>query len=209
MIIGGPGNDGIILGASGDNDPDEAAYGEDGDDGIGMGSGPNSVASGGNGRDTIRGAITSQCCERIYGGYGSDYIQGWNGGEYINGGPDIDTLYGCAAVDGRDGGGAAFCGDATVEQETIVGSSGSDFIFGQVGNDQIYAGPGNDEGWGGIGSDTIAGGTGYDKLVGGTGNDVLTGNLGADTFYCGPGTDRITDFSRAAGDRKSTDCERF
>ena len=46
-------------------------------------------------------------------------------------------------------------------------------------------------------------------LNGGYGDDILSGGEGADKFYCGYGTDTITDFSATDGDTKSGDCENF
>ena len=69
--------------------------------------------------------------------------------------------------------------------QTFTGHTGSDKLFG------------------GDGSDILIGGGGGDTLVGGAGSDTLTGGAGADTFdfdAATEGTDRITDFSKAAGD---------
>lgn len=47
------------------------------------------------------------------------------------------------------------------------------------------------------------GGAGNDFVSGDRGSDTLTGGTGADTFhtFSGAGLDRVTDFSRAEGDR--------
>ena len=55
----------------------------------------------------------------------------------------------------------------------------------------------------------ILGLEGNDKLYGGSGDDALTGGAGRDYFNCGAGKDTITDYSRASGDSKTSDCERF
>ena len=59
------------------------------------------------------------------------------------------------------------------------------------------------------GDDRILGLEGNDKLYGGSGDDALTGGAGRDYFNCGAGKDTITDYSRASGDSKTSDCERF
>nr|WP_280136560.1 hypothetical protein [Methylobacterium sp. Leaf91] len=63
------------------------------------------------------------------------------------------------------------------------------------------------------GNDTLIGGGGRDVLYGGAGNDVLTGGDGADIFEFSradaTSTDRVTDFSVAAGDRVSFDASGF
>jgi Ca2+-binding RTX toxin-like protein len=86
---------------------------------------------------------------------------------------------------------------ATVEN--VVGTDGADYIVGSSANNVLDGGDGND--W-------ISGGAGNDTIIGGAGADTLTGGAGADTFvYLTVGdsttanSDRITDFSSAAGDR--------
>lgn len=87
---------------------------------------------------------------------------------------------------------------------TIVGTTGSDFLFGGNGNDHIVSydinyngGPasraayydGPDVIFGGNGNDTIDAGGDNDLLVGGRGNDVLNGNYGNDILIGGQGAD--------------------
>lgn len=106
----------------------------------------------------------------------------------------------------------------------INAGSGHDIIRGQGGDDFIYAGRGTDQVYGGDDDDRLFGNTGSDKLFGEDGDDflvgfggstaehdTLTGGKGADLFYLGDarkvfyttGTTfaRITDFSRAEGDK--------
>jgi Ca2+-binding RTX toxin-like protein len=60
---------------------------------------------------------------------------------------------------------------------------------------------------GDIGRDTLDGGAGNDFLIGYGGDDVLTGGAGGDIFHAqaNGGIDRVTDFSRAQGDRVELD----
>ena len=92
------------------------------------------------------------------------------------------------------------------------GGAGDDRLAGGSGDDSLLGGAGRDVLLGGAGDDTLDGGSGNDVLVGGLGADVLTGGAGADVFrFVGEddlvapedrvGPDRITDFSRARGDR--------
>jgi Ca2+-binding RTX toxin-like protein len=71
-----------------------------------------------------------------------------------------------------------------------------------------YCEAGNDSLHGGLGKDTLLGGESNDILVGGADYDTLTGGSAQDQFYFTPGQrfdsadlgiDRITDFSRVAG----------
>ena len=114
----------------------------------------------------------------------------------FNGGDGNDTLDGSAANGPLLGRGGA--GD-----DRLVGGSGNDTLLGGSGRDVLL---------GGAGDDTLQGGSGGDVLAGGLGADVLTGGAGADVFrflseddLVAPegrnGPDRITDFSRAQGDR--------
>ncbi|MCW5751816.1 MAG: type I secretion C-terminal target domain-containing protein [Alphaproteobacteria bacterium] len=54
---------------------------------------------------------------------------------------------------------------------------------------------------GGAGADTLSGGGGDDTLIGGAGADLLIGGAGADLFVIAGIGNRVTDFSRAQGDR--------
>lgn len=107
------------------------------------------------------------------------------GNDVVTGGALPDVLSGFGGVDVIDGGG------------------GIDFINGNAGNDSLMGGDGNDVVRGGKDDDVISGGAGNDFLSGDRGNDTVSGGAGADTFhiFAGAGLDRITDFSRAEGDR--------
>ena len=90
-------------------------------------------------------------------------------------------------------------GAAVWQLKTLRGLAGDDKLVGGDGADVIY---------GGSGADIIDGGAGNDIINGGIGNDLISGGLGADLFtYSGRtngingGTDTITDFNFAAGDR--------
>ena len=65
--------------------------------------------------------------------------------------------------------------------DTIVGTSGSDFIAGGRGDDTITAGSGTDNVYGGSGDDVIYGGGDNDNLFGGTGADRFV--IVADGIY--------------------------
>lgn len=81
-------------------------------------------------------------------------------------------------------------------QDTLLGSTGDDFMYGLGGNDALYGGDGNDELDGGEGSNVLSGGAGSDRLVGGSGADYILGggtlrpqipNAVSDPLYAPPG----------------------
>lgn len=94
----------------------------------------------------------------------------------IEGGPAHDKLHG-----GR-------------KNDAIHGRGGNDTIDGRAGDDLLH---------GGRGADRVSGGKGRDWVSGDLGDDVLTGGPGADRFHLNPGfgTDLVTDFKAAEGDR--------
>jgi hypothetical protein len=64
---------------------------------------------------------------------------------------------------------------ATANIQTIVGTSGDDYLVGGVGSDSIDGGDGADALIGGAGFDTLIGGNDGDLLDGGAGNDLIDG----------------------------------
>ncbi|MEJ1933695.1 hypothetical protein WDZ92_26130 [Nostoc sp. NIES-2111] len=107
------------------------------------------------------------------------------GADLISGGALSDILNGYAGADSLDGG------------------AGLDVINGNQGSDTVSGGDGADVVRGGRDDDLVLGGAGNDFLAGDRGSDTLTGGAGADLFhtFAGAGLDRVTDFSRAEGDR--------
>ncbi len=99
----------------------------------------------------------------------------------------------------------------TQGDDTIAGTEGDDFINGQSGNDVLSGLGGNDNLQGSDGADIVDGGAGDDtiRVDFDSAADTLTGGAGADRFIISLygqsstllATDRITDFSTAAGDR--------
>ncbi len=92
-----------------------------------------------------------------------------------------------------------------VGSDVLTGGIGNDTLGGGNGTDTLIGGQGNDLIRGGWGRDLLAGWAGDDTLAGGGGMDFLTGGRGADVFQFDWGfeanLDRISDFSRAEGDR--------
>lgn len=125
----------------------------------------------------------------IAGTKASETLHGLDGNDQISGGGGNDRLYGDNGAD------------------ALNGDDGNDFLFGGAGNDALNGGTGNDDLRGEDGADTLTGGAGGDALNGGAGADVMTGGAEADHFdylafsdSAGATIDRITDYSRAAGD---------
>lgn len=68
----------------------------------------------------------------------------------------------------------------TAANDTLVGSSGRDYLNGQTGDDTLSGKAGDDILRGGDGKDSLYGNAGNDNLNGGNGNDILYGNEGND-----------------------------
>jgi len=74
---------------------------------------------------------------------------------------------------------------ATVNSDTINGTSGNDTIDGLAGDDLINGLAGNDRILGNVGNDNLRGDDGNDSLDGGSGKDTLYGGNGNDTLNTG------------------------
>lgn len=91
-------------------------------------------------------------------------------------------------------------GDTTAD--SLFGDAGNDTMQGLGGNDTLDGGANDDILQGGAGNDSLIGGTGNDTLDGGAGSNQLVGGEGADVFIVNRGgTDTVTGFSAAEGDR--------
>ncbi|MBM6583183.1 VCBS domain-containing protein [Microvirga sp. BT689] len=98
----------------------------------------------------------------------------------------------------------------TLRSIELTAGTGNDTVYGTANAETIKAGDGNDWVHGGAGNDTLLGEVGNDTLIGGAGADTLTGGSGKDTYVFESVSDsvnqvgqydRISDFSRAQGDR--------
>ncbi|WP_374468949.1 FG-GAP-like repeat-containing protein [Phenylobacterium sp.] len=139
----------------------------------------------------------------IVGGAGDDYLRGDEGNDRIAGGDGFDDVHGNMGDDTVSGGRGP---------DWVVGGKDNDRLFGEDGDDVVYGNLGDDTQEGGAGADWVRGGQGNDVLTGGAGDDwmsgdrhddTLTGGTGADIFniFGEAGTDLVTDFNRAEGDR--------
>jgi Ca2+-binding RTX toxin-like protein len=208
-IIGGDGNDVIIVGAGatsidgGDgNDTISAGAGNDtieggdGHDMITAGPGNDSVMAG-DGQDTVNG---NDGDDTIDAGDGDDLINGNGGDDLINGGFGVDMLMGDAGDDSVFGGAGRDTIGGGTGDDSLVGNSQADIINGDAGNDSISGGSGDDMLNGGDGddfvngqggADTISGDAGNDYALGGSGNDLVSGGEGDDTLVGNGGSDTL------------------
>jgi RTX calcium-binding nonapeptide repeat (4 copies)/Calx-beta domain len=159
-LEGGAGND--VLDGSGDNIGIDHFSGGMGDDIYGIHSANTIVVedfSTNGGNDTVWTAVNYTLSANVENMYLVGSITGV--GNYSN---NIIAGYG-------------------LDDHTIRGLGGSDYLIGGGGKDTID---------GGIGSDYLNGGLGADVLIGGAGNDVLDGsgdNIGSDQLSGGDGDD--------------------
>jgi serralysin len=119
--------------------------------------------------------------ENATGSDHDDYIFGSAAGNVLTGGPGNDILRGSEWAD-RD----------VVDNDTIYGGSGGDFMSGHNGDDGMYGEEGNDFVIGDSGNDILSGGSGNDNVYGGAGNDFLLAGSGNDTLNGGGGLDEAT-----------------
>lgn len=84
--------------------------------------------------------------------------------------------------------------------DSLLGTSGADWVHGGTGNDLLQGQGGNDTLLGQEGDDVLSGGAGADSLDGGIGNDtlyggaeadLLNGAAGSDVLFGGGGNDRL------------------
>ena len=180
ILTGWAGNDVIVAG--------------DGEDRINSGSG-NDTVNGNAGNDTIQEVSG---INYLRGDEGNDSIVGGNGFDDINGNTGNDTINAGSgdswAVGGKD-------------NDSLAGGTGQNLVYGNLGNDTCDGGGGNDIVRGGQDNDVCLGGAGDDFVSGDKGSDTMTGGTGADSFHTfgDAGLDRVTDFSRAQGDRVQLD----
>jgi Ca2+-binding RTX toxin-like protein len=127
--------------------------------------------------------------------------------EWVQAGPDSDTIKGNSADNYLSGAGG---------NDTLVGRKGDDNLrgdiveFGNVGNDTLNGGAGDDDLDGGPGGDTLNGGPDNDVLDGGPGDDRFYAQDGeADEIICGPGGDVVVTADPSLDSISIPDCIDF
>ena len=157
--------------------------------------------TGGAGTDILTGfetLIGSFYNDVLTGSAGLDTINGYYGDDLLEGGSGNDSLRGDVGIDTASyaSAGAAVTVSLNITAAQNTGGAGIDKL------DTIENLTGS------IYGDTLGGNASANRLSGGRGGDVLTGLGGADVFVFtstldsnASGYDRITDFSRTAGDK--------
>ena len=131
---------------------------------------------------------------------GHDWVEGGPDSDTLLGGEGDDSLYAQGGDDGVEGGsGNDFIsgGDghdvlnAGSGDDVVEGGQGIDFLNGEEGDDELDGGDGIDLLLGGNGDDLLRGGAGNDELRGENGNDSLHGNAGDDELFGNAGIDGL------------------
>jgi Ca2+-binding RTX toxin-like protein len=203
-LDGGAGNDTLKGGFVSDT-----LIGGEGTDSL---SGLFTVASAGDGNDTISSigtfGGTTPISITLEGGLGNDFLSGNSAPSgntivtnIMNGGGGNDTIVFGTVRDKLSGDSAGddviyyastvdFVTPARSTPNIINDDQGNNLIFGANGNDSITTGSGNDTLYGGpIGTVTALIGDGDDTLISGAGNDYLIGGFGNDQLIGGEGDD--------------------
>ena len=134
---------------------------------------------GGGGSDLIEGREGD---DRLFGQAGDDRILGGEGADIVQGQAGRDVLFGDAGNDTLRGGG---------NYDELSGGSGADLLYGNNGNDTLDGDADADRLFGGAGRDVLRGGAGDDYLFGGDHRDWLFGGTGSDTLQGGDGDDEL------------------
>lgn len=199
-IEGGDGDDQIF-----GNLGNDFLQGQAGDDLIFAGA-QNDFLSGGEGNDEMAGESGD---DLILGQAGDDLIFGNAGIDRIDGGDGADTILGGKDNDVLTGGFGENVMAGDIGFDTVQGGADNDLLFGNQDNDILDGAGGDDSLFGGQNDDVLYGAGGNDRLKGDRGNDILVGGGGADRFIIrnDGSQDRISDFSRADGDKIVLDAD--
>lgn len=93
-----------------------------------------------------------------------------------------------------------FLADVLKYGDTLLGSSGADYLESFAGSDVLDGAGGNDTLLGGTGNDSLGGGADNDQLDGGGGTDSMTGGLGNDTYLVDIASDVVSEASGGGTD---------
>lgn len=110
----------------------------------------------------------------------------------IRTGDGNDTVVGTSGPDWIAVGGGDDSVDGKKARDTVFGGAGNDSLKGGDGADVLFGGSGLDRLSGGGNHDSLLGGDGSDTLIGGRGMDTLAGHAGKDSLVGGGGADQIS-----------------
>jgi parallel beta-helix repeat protein len=204
IVFAGAGND-LVYGSGGADELDggpgiDILHGLAGNDLIVAGTGIGDELYGGDGDDRLQGSDegadtdpdfndTTRFGDWLEGGPGNDTIYGLGGADAIRGGDGADWVHtgtGGDRVWAGSGNDYVYAGRGT--GDTIDGEDGDDVVYGShEGNDWITGGSGRDQLYGQGGNDSLSGDDDDDQLDGGVGTDIVLGGAGNDTLYAGGG----------------------
>lgn len=164
FLNGGSGKDKLTGGAGADT-----LYGLGGDDSL-SGLGGEDVLAGNDGNDTLSGGAND---DYLMGGLGNDRIDGgtgndWAGYEDATAAVKVDL----ALTTAQNTLGAGT--DQLNSIEYVYGSSYGDTLMGTSGFNYIFGGEGDDKLYGRGGDDFLAGGAGNDLIDGGAGDNTVS-----------------------------------
>ena len=191
QVWAGSGNDSVVASSFGQH---AVAYGEAGDDNLGVEGEGGQLADGGPGDDVLH----------VFAHGGQSTGIGGNGRDIIEFRHTVTTGIGPATLDGGNGNDTIFAQPTFSGTSTATGGRGNDIIaitsvpplYG-TGSSYLLSG--------GAGDDTLTGGASIDTVDGGRGDDFIdVRGGGADTVTCGAGNDVVL---YDASDTVSGDCE--
>ena len=182
-VISGLGGDDVVNGNGGN----DVICGDDGTDSL-MGGEGDDLILGGAGDDSDSIVISIYIQDEpvqyfldkggLYGGPGSDKLDGEEGGDSHYGDAGADNLSGGAGDDFYSGGKGP---------DVITDTSSAESMYGDAGNDSLTAGPGENHLDGGAGNDQLDAGGGDNSIYGDDGDDVMTGGNEGGYFNGGLG----------------------
>jgi Ca2+-binding RTX toxin-like protein len=148
------------------------------------------IINGLAGDDAIKIENSVARAVQIFGGTGSDMLQGGGGADLVCGASSVGANEWAKDVVMGGGGNDSLYAGLRGENE-IWGGPGNDQLHAYGGSDVLIGGDGDDVLDAGAGSQTLRGGSGNDLLMCGAGNDEARGEAGNDSIYGSGGSDTI------------------
>ncbi|MBD2185688.1 hypothetical protein H6G03_32270, partial [Planktothrix sp. FACHB-1375] len=146
---------------------------------------------GNNGSDVLDGGPDD---DNLDGGLGDDRLNGFTGNDLLYGDDGNDEIHGYMGRDTLDGGGGNDILYGQQHGDLLRGGYGDDVLYGEDNGKQGQSYDGSDDNdtlQGDFGKDYLFGGLGNDYLDGGNDNDYLDGGNGNDNLKGGLGNDNL------------------